>query len=58
MGAAACPEHHHFGELNATHLAFICIYAPEGPFQSHKEPCFQTVIPYMRGHSCTRPGAK
>lgn len=58
MGAAARPEHHHFGERNATHLAFICIYAPEGPFQSHKEPCFQTVIPYMRGHSCTRPGAK
>lgn len=58
MAAAACPEQHHFGELDAAHLAFICIYAAEGPFQSHKEPCFQTVISYMRGHSCARPAAK
>lgn len=58
MGAAACPEQHHFEELEAAHLAFICIYAPEGPFQSHKEPCFQTVISYMRGHSWARPGVK
>lgn len=49
---------HHFGELNATRSTFISIYLPEGPFQSHAEPTFKTVIPYMRGHSCACPGTK
>lgn len=58
IGASTYPVQHHFGELNATHLAFIFIYPPEGPFQSHEEPTLKTVIPYMRGHSCACPSAK
>lgn len=52
------PVQHHLGELIATRWAFISIYPPEVSFQTLEEPTFQTVIPYMRGHSCACPGAK
>ncbi len=58
IGASAHPVRHHFRKLSTTRLAFISIYPPEGPFQSHEQPTFKTVIPYMRGHSCACPGAK
>lgn len=58
IGASTYPVRHHFGELNTTRLAFISIYPAEGPFQSHEEPTFKTVIPYMRGHSCACPSTK
>lgn len=48
---------HHFGELNATRLAFICIYPLKGSFQSHEEPTFKDSDPlhegtFLRSHRC------